>query len=78
MIEKALPNWESLLWIFLTDFITQKRIMSNVLNEVVAANQNYAAGFGEKRTQCLPTKICHFTRMDARLDPAKYAGLSEA
>lgn len=53
--------------------------MSKVLNEVVAANQNYAAGFGEKKNLPMPPgrKFAILTCMDARLDPAKYAGLSE-
>ena len=53
--------------------------MSNVLNEVIAANQSYAAGFGEKRNLPMPPgrRFAILTCMDARLDPAKYAGLSE-
>jgi len=50
-----------------------------VLEEVVAANQEYARTFGEKGELALPPAR-HFailTCMDARLDPAKYAGLSE-
>ncbi|HCE58730.1 MAG TPA: carbonic anhydrase [Prolixibacteraceae bacterium] len=53
--------------------------MSNVLNEVIAANQNYVAGFGEKGKLPMPPgrRFAILTCMDARLDPAKYAGLSE-
>lgn len=53
--------------------------MSNLLKEVVAANKNYAAGFGEKRNLPMPPgrKLAILTCMDARLDPAKYAGLAE-
>lgn len=53
--------------------------MSNLFNEVVAANQNYAAGFGEKGSLPMPPgrKFAILTCMDARLDPAKYAGLAE-
>lgn len=53
--------------------------MSNLLNEVVAANSNYAAGFGEKSELPMPPgrKFAILTCMDARLDPAKYAGLAE-
>lgn len=53
--------------------------MSKVLNEVLAANNYYAAGFGEKKNLPMPPgrKFSILTCMDARLDPAKYAGLSE-
>jgi len=53
--------------------------MSKILNEVEAANQKYAAGFGEKGKLPMPPgrKFAILTCMDARLDPAKYAGLSE-
>jgi carbonic anhydrase len=53
--------------------------MSKVLEEVLAANQQYSASFGEKAQLALPPAR-HFavlTCMDARLDPAKFAGLSE-
>jgi len=53
--------------------------MSNVLNEVLAANEKYAADFGEKGKLPIPPGR-HFaivTCMDARLDPAKFAGLAE-
>ena len=51
----------------------------SVRDEVLQANEEYAASFGEKSTLALPPAR-HFailTCMDARLDPAKYAGLSE-
>ena len=53
--------------------------MTNVLQEVLAANQNYAASFGDKGNLALPParRFAILTCMDARLDPAKYAGLSE-
>lgn len=53
--------------------------MSNVLNEVLSANANYVANFGEKGKLALPPArgFAILTCMDARLDPAKYAGLSE-
>jgi len=53
--------------------------MSNLLNEVLAANKNYASGFGEKGSLPMPPgrKVAILTCMDARLDPAKYAGLTE-
>jgi carbonic anhydrase len=53
--------------------------MSNVLQEVLAANQRYAADFGDKAKLGMPPAR-HFailTCMDARLDPAKFAGLAE-
>jgi len=53
--------------------------MSKLLNEVLAANKNYVVGFGEKASLPMPPgrKIAVLTCMDARLDPAKYAGLAE-
>ena len=53
--------------------------MSTILDEVLAANAQYAANFGDKGNLPLPPGR-HFailTCMDARLDPAKYAGLAE-
>jgi carbonic anhydrase len=53
--------------------------MSKILNEVLAANRDYVSNFGDKGSLPLPPGR-HFailTCMDARLDPAKYAGLSE-
>lgn len=53
--------------------------MSKVLEEVLAANAHYAEGFGEKGKLTMPParKFAILTCMDARLDPAKFAGLSE-
>src|SRR5271163_4584171 len=53
--------------------------MSTVLNEVLAANQLYSDSFGEKADLALPParRFAVLTCMDARLDPAKYAGLAE-
>ena len=51
----------------------------SILDEVLAANAQYAATFGDKGNLPLPPGR-HFailTCMDARLDPAKYAGLAE-
>ena len=51
----------------------------SVYDEVLAANDAYAANFGAKGELALPPAR-HFailTCMDARLDPAKYAGLAE-
>src|SRR5258708_2311078 len=53
--------------------------MSNILQEVLAANQGYATDFGDKAKLAMPPAR-HFailTCMDARLDPAKFAGLAE-
>jgi carbonic anhydrase len=51
----------------------------SVLPEVLSANAAYAADFGDKSTLALPParQFAILTCMDARLDPAKYAGLSE-
>ena len=51
----------------------------SIYDEVLEANEAYAASFGTKGDLALPPAR-HFailTCMDARLDPAKYAGLSE-
>ena len=50
-----------------------------VLDEVLAANEAYAASFGSKSELALPPArgFAILTCMDARLDPAQYAGLSE-
>lgn len=52
--------------------------MSQIRDEVTAANAGYAAGFDKGDLPMPPGR--HFailTCMDARLDPAKYAGLAE-
>ena len=53
--------------------------MSTVYNEVRAANAAYATTFGARAELALPParRFAILTCMDARLDPAKYAGLSE-
>lgn len=53
--------------------------MSNVLNEVLSANTTYTANFGDKGKLPMPPgrRFAILTCMDARLDPAKFAGLSE-
>ena len=50
-----------------------------VLDEVLQANEAYAASFGAKSELALPPArgFAILTCMDARLDPAQYAGLSE-
>ena len=53
--------------------------MSKILDEVLAANKNYVAMFGDKGKLVMPParRFAILTCMDARLDPAKYAGLAE-
>jgi carbonic anhydrase len=53
--------------------------MSQIHDEVLAANGTYAADFGDKANLPLPPGrgFAILTCMDARLDPAKYAGLAE-
>ena len=49
------------------------------LQSILQANQSYANNFGAKGDLALPParKIAILTCMDARLDPAQYAGLKE-
>ena len=51
----------------------------SVLEEVLSANDRYASSFGAKSELALPParRFAILTCMDARLDPAQYAGLSE-
>ncbi len=53
--------------------------MSTVLTEVLDANATYAADFGAKGELPMPPgrRFAILTCMDARLDPAKFAGLRE-
>ena len=53
--------------------------MSKILEEVLEANKKYAEEFGEKSKLPIPPgrKFSIVTCMDARLDPAKFAGLEE-
>lgn len=53
--------------------------MSQVLKEVLEANAAYAADFGSKGELAIPParNFAVLTCMDARLDPAKFAGLAE-
>jgi carbonic anhydrase len=53
--------------------------MTGIVDEVLTANLNYSRSFGEKARLGLPParRFAILTCMDARLDPAKYAGLSE-
>jgi len=53
--------------------------MSQVLDEVLAANHKYTENFGDKANLPMPPgrRFAVLTCMDARLDPAKFAGLAE-
>ena len=53
--------------------------MSKILDEVLTANTRYASEFGDRSRLAMPParKFAILTCMDARLDPAKFAGLSE-
>jgi carbonic anhydrase len=53
--------------------------MSKIVSEVLEANRSYAQSFGKKAELGLPPArgFAILTCMDARLDPAKYAGLAE-
>jgi carbonic anhydrase len=53
--------------------------MSKVHSEVLEANAKYSANFGDKGKLALPParRFAVLTCMDARLDPAKFAGLAE-
>jgi len=52
--------------------------MSKILNEVLLANRGYVASFNKGDLAMPPARqFAILTCMDARLDPAKYAGLSE-
>ena len=53
--------------------------LMSVLHEVLDANKKYVESFGEKGKLALPParQFAVLTCMDARLDPAKYAGLAE-
>jgi carbonic anhydrase len=53
--------------------------MSKILDEVLAANKTYTDDFGDKSDLAMPParRFAILTCMDARLDPAKFAGLAE-
>ena len=53
--------------------------MSQLKKEVLSANAQYASNFGNKGNLPMPPgrRFAVLTCMDARLDPAKFAGLSE-
>src|SRR5205823_9318241 len=60
-------------------FLGRSPAMSQILETVLAANEAYAQSFGDKTRLALPPArgFAILTCMDARLDPAKYAGLAE-
>src|SRR3954468_11355836 len=53
--------------------------MSRIREEVLRANRDYAAAFEQKSKLSIPPtrQFAILTCMDARLDPAKFAGLAE-
>src|SRR5512140_2340002 len=53
--------------------------MTKIRDEVLRANQQYVQSFGDKRNLALPPArgFAILTCMDARIDPAKLAGLRE-
>src|SRR5580658_2832413 len=53
--------------------------MSTVLNEIMEANKRQSSKFGDKGKLALPParRFAVLTCMDARMDPAKFAGLAE-
>jgi carbonic anhydrase len=53
--------------------------MSTLRREILDANADYAAGFGARGDLAMPPRrgFAILTCMDARLDPARYAGLAE-
>jgi carbonic anhydrase len=57
-----------------------KAARTPVHQEVLNANARYAKSFGDKGKLALPPgrRFAILTCMDARLDPAKFAGLAEA
>lgn len=53
--------------------------MGKILDDVLEANKSYSESFGDKANLPVPPGrgFAILTCMDARLDPAKYAGLAE-
>src|ERR1700677_2353099 len=62
-----------------TKIFIKENFMSQILTGVLEANRKYASDFGEKGKLSLPPArgFAILTCMDARLEPAKYAGLVE-
>jgi carbonic anhydrase len=61
------------------NFESKEHTVSKILSEVLDANAKYSSAFGDKGKLALPParRFAVLTCMDARLDPAKFAGLSE-
>jgi len=56
----------------------EDRTMSKILDEVLNANEQYASSFDKGDLAMPPARrFAVLTCMDARLDPAKFAGLAE-
>ena len=53
--------------------------MRSRLEEILAANEAYSRDFGDKKDLAMPParRFAVLTCMDARLDPARFAGLAE-
>lgn len=63
----ASPSWEK-----------GDHVMTKIFDEVLAANAAYVSTFSKGQLALPPARgFAILTCMDARLDPAKYAGLSE-
>jgi len=60
-------------------YLPRRIPMSKIVDEVISANTAYVASFGNKGKLPMPPgrRFAILTCMDARLDPAKYAGLAE-
>jgi carbonic anhydrase len=59
--------------------LTTAATVHRTLQEILAANAGYAQGFGDKAklVGAPRRKLAILTCMDARMDPARFAGLSE-
>jgi carbonic anhydrase len=59
--------------------VSKGAAMSKTSDEVLEANAEYAKGFGARAKLAMPParRFAILTCMDARLDPAKFAGLAE-
>src|SRR5215471_1076571 len=57
----------------------RSRSMSTIRDEILRANKDYVKNFGDKGKLALPParRFAILTCMDARIDPAKLAGLRE-
>ncbi len=74
-----MPQWKVISKKLMRRIHQRRTTMSKIVEEVMSANAEYVANFGDKGSLPMPPGR-HFailTCMDARLDPAKYAGLAE-